>query len=275
MTEKEPPFVDIVEHPPPGLAALSGEIAAQLNVVEPTLERRNAIASLLLNRVRQSAVAHRSFVTHRREDAAFVAVAVAEGAYVHILRSDAAVTIALVHLDAGAPLPWPDGVLAQEILVVQGILGNGCGNDLAQYQLTVQFKGAQVLRAGGAGAHLYTRQLISKEALQPAERLWWESPADQMSSGWLPLSEGVELKSLRCVGDVVSKLARVAPGATVGDHGHALDEDCMMLEGHLLLGDILLRKNDYQLAPAGGAHVNSSSDTGALFYFHGCLPGLH
>jgi hypothetical protein len=60
-------------------------------------------------------------------------------------------------------------------------------------------------------------------------------------------------------------------GASVPDHGHALNEDCLVLEGEMFLGDILLRTGDYQLAPAGGSHFNENSDVGVLFFFHGAL----
>ena len=66
-------------------------------------------------------------------------------------------------------------------------------------------------------------------------------------------------------------LVRFAPGASVADHRHALDEDCLVLEGEMFLGDILLRTGDYQLAPAGGSHFGEMSDVGVLFFFHGAL----
>ena len=64
---------------------------------------------------------------------------------------------------------------------------------------------------------------------------------------------------------------RFAPGASVPDHGHALDEDCLVLQGEMFLGDILLRTGDYQLAPSGGSHFGETSDVGVLFFFHGAL----
>jgi hypothetical protein len=271
MTTQHSQLVDAPEEADLDLASFSGDIAAQLCVIAPTIERSRVMASQLFSRARQSAIAHRSFVTIRREDLSFVTLA--DGVRAHAVRQDSGVAIVLVQLDAGVVWPWADGVLAHEVLVVQGSLQDADGVELTRYQLGLRNIADLPLRAGDAGAYLYVRQLLNRDALKPEERAWWTSVADEVAPGWLPLSEGVDLKSLRCVGDVVSKLARVAPGAVVGDHGHALDEDCMMLEGDLFLGDILLRQNDYQMAPAGGEHVNSMSDTGALFYFHGCLPG--
>ena len=70
---------------------------------------------------------------------------------------------------------------------------------------------------------------------------------------------------------VMSMLVRFEAGACVLDHQHAVDEDCLVLRGEMFLGDILLRTGDYQLAPAGGAHFDETSDVGATFYFHGAL----
>jgi hypothetical protein len=252
------------------LSALSGLIAAELKVTGPDAQRDAVMASALLDRARQSAIAHRNYVTLRREARSYAEVAV--GMRSCTLRHGDGVRIDLVQLDPGAALTWPAEVLAQEILVMTGAVRDGSGGTLKQHELCVCRPSSPPLRAGIGGAHLYVRQLIAVEPLPAAEQLWWNSTEATRASGWEPLSEGVEIKGLRRVGDVMSTLARIAPGAAVVDHGHGLDEDCMMLQGDLFLGDILLRENDYQMAPAGGTHVNSMSDTGALFYFHGCMP---
>jgi hypothetical protein len=252
------------------LLALSGEIAAQLEVKLPNAQRGALIAAGLLRRARQSALAHRDFLTLRREARAYAQVSA--GVRCHVLRHGRGIRIELVQLAPDAALIWPDDVLAQEILVMTGTLHASHGGTLAQHDLCMRRDSSNALCAGCAGAHLYVRQLIDLESLPAAEQTWWRSDDATQAAQWEPMSEGVEIKGLRCVGDVVSTLARIAPGALVVDHGHRLDEDCMMLQGDLFLGDILLRENDYQLAPAGGAHLNSMSDTGALFYFHGAMP---
>ncbi|CAN5186422.1 hypothetical protein BH11PSE10_BH11PSE10_11930 [soil metagenome] len=66
-------------------------------------------------------------------------------------------------------------------------------------------------------------------------------------------------------------LVRFAAGAGVPDHTHALDEDCLMLEGEMFLGDTLLRPGDYQMAAAGSRHFGEMSDVGGTFYFHGAI----
>jgi hypothetical protein len=143
---------------------------------------------------------------------------------------------------------------------------------LTAHSLCLRKERSQSLVAGAAGARVYVRQLTAPEELPEIERDWWYATEPAQASPWEPLSEGVEIKVLRGVGGVMSTLARIASGAQVVDHGHILDEECLMLQGDLFLGDILLRPDDYQVAPAGCKHVNSMSDTGALFYFHGHMP---
>mgnify|MGYP001132728637 CR=1 FL=1 len=86
-----------------------------------------------------------------------------------------------------------------------------------------------------------------------------------------PQPPGVQVLPLAAKRHVVSMLVRFEPGAGVPDHGHEIDEDCLVLEGEMFLGDILLRPGDYQLAPAGGGHFGETSDAGVLFFFHGAV----
>jgi len=39
----------------------------------------------------------------------------------------------------------------------------------------------------------------------------------------------------------------------------------------MFLGDVLLQRGDYQLAPAGGGHFGETSDVGCTFFFHGAI----
>ena len=252
------------------LDQLAGAIAAQLSVTRPLAQRDAAIASGLLQRARRSAQAHREFVTLRREDRVYTTVSA--GVHSHTLRHGKGVRIDLLQLEPGASLNWPDGVFAQEVLVTEGALNEGLSGALTAHSLCLRKERSQSLVAGAAGARVYVRQLTAPEELPEIERDWWYATEPAQASPWEPLSEGVEIKVLRGVGGVMSTLARIASGAQVVDHGHILDEECLMLQGDLFLGDILLRPDDYQVAPAGCKHVNSMSDTGALFYFHGHMP---
>ena len=56
------------------------------------------------------------------------------------------------------------------------------------------------------------------------------------SGGWERVGEGVERKFLWQSGDALSCLMRLAPGAVVAGHMHAMDEECVVLEGSLRIG---------------------------------------
>lgn len=61
-------------------------------------------------------------------------------------------------------------------------------------------------------------------------------------------------------------LMRMEPGAAYPSHAHDGAEECIVLEGELLVGDVRMRKGDYQRAEPGSDHVEQRSETGALLY---------
>lgn len=250
--------------------AMAGVIASQLVVAPLDAERYKAISRGLLKRVRQSAADRHGLITLRREGRVYASVD--DGVLRHTLRKDAGIRIDLLQMQAGFNLGWPPGVVAQEILVLEGSLREGLINTVTKHELCVRKDPGIAFTSGSDGARLYVRQLVDTDSLPAVERAWWNSDEATQATHWEPLSEGVDLMTLRQVGDVLSALVRIQRDTYVVDHSHTLDEDCMMLQGDIFLGDILLRPDDYQLAQAGCNHVKSMSDTGALFYFHGHMP---
>jgi len=61
-------------------------------------------------------------------------------------------------------------------------------------------------------------------------------------------------------------LYRLAPGARVPAHPHASDEECVLIEGEVMVGDLFMRRGDFQLAPKGLPHTEIHTETGALLY---------
>jgi quercetin dioxygenase-like cupin family protein len=245
-------------------------------------ERSRALQQRLAARVHRSAVAHRDFVTIRREGLAWRTVA--DGCEEAPLTTTAYTRVALVRLQAGAALHWPDDAHAQEVLVVAGCVLARPGAAAAPALLS---RHGLALRdaddAGALVAHdgpalVYVRHLVAGVPTLPEpERAWWQMPRAPLhlvspaSRRWRPSFEGVEVLPLWGSAAITSMLVRFAPGAGVPDHRHAVHEDCLMLEGEMFLGDILLRAGDYQLAPAGGGHFGEMSERGGTFYFHGAI----
>lgn len=265
--------------------ALYAALAARLGLAPPRGARGAQLRAKLLARVRASALAHRAYRTVRSADGAWQPAAA--GVSRRVLRSDAEVCVELLRLEAGTPLPWPQAARAQEILLLDGALAGAEGGatpdgldrlaGAAGYVVRGRGDAAPALSAATA-ARLYVRHLLCEPAQLPAlEAHWWAlacaAPAwvNPARRRWHASGPGVEVLPLRGDAEVVSMLVRFAPGAAVADHAHALDEDCLVLQGEMFLGDILLRAGDYQLAPAGGTHFGETSDVGVLFFFHGAL----
>lgn len=83
---------------------------------------------------------------------------------------------------------------------------------------------------------------------------------------WIKLKADVEMKLLHDDGVSRSILLRLQPGATLPAHDHPSNEECMVLEGEVWLGDIVARAGDYHLAPKGLPHGMLASHTGALLF---------
>lgn len=245
-------------------------------------ERSAALQQRLAERVRRSVQAHREFTTVRREDLRWQPVGA--GSEAAVLTATAYSRVELVQLGPGAALHWPADAHAQEVLVVQGRV-QARPADVAEPTALSPY-GFALRAAADAGsllafdgpARLYVRHLlVDVQALPEPERSWWQLPRAALqlvpagARKWRPNFPGVEVMPLWGSPAITSMLVRFAPGAAVPDHRHAVHEDCLMLEGEMFLGDILLRPGDYQLAPAGGGHFGEMSDVGGTFFFHGAI----
>jgi quercetin dioxygenase-like cupin family protein len=263
----------------PDEQALYGAIAERLRPARPAIERESAARLGVLGRIRDSVAAHREYLTVRREDG--VTQPCADGASHRVLREDDLMRVGIVHLADGAQLPWLPGAITQELLVLGGALAEDGESPVMRgrhaYCVRPLADDAAVLRASG-DTTVYLRECLAEPAQLPTlEARWWAlatQPMRWVEPGhrrWVQSAAGVEVLPLRGDSEVVSMLVRFEPGASVADHRHALNEDCLVLEGEMFLGDILLRCGDYQLAPAGGSHFGETSDVGVVFFFHGAL----
>lgn len=90
---------------------------------------------------------------------------------------------------------------------------------------------------------------------------------------WRPFGPGVDRKVLHLSEGVMSYLLRLAPGATLPAHRHPIDEECVVLEGTLRIGDDLeLRAGGFHLGRKNVAHASITSDLGAIIYLRGAEP---
>lgn len=121
--------------------------------------------------------------------------------------------------------------------------------------------------AGPEGAEVYLRIHRLGPFAPPAE------PTLQPfgSEGWQPLRPGVAVRLLHADGGAASLFARFDAGARVPSHPHGIDEECLMLEGDLFLGDLLLPVGGFQSALAGSHHGDLVADAPCLLFFHGAI----
>jgi len=89
---------------------------------------------------------------------------------------------------------------------------------------------------------------------------------------WAPFSPKVSIKVLRRDVDTQSYLLRLEPGAVLLPHVHDHDEECMVLEGEVRIGDLVVRQGAYHLAPRGVVHEPIVSEGGALLFLRGAIP---
>jgi anti-sigma factor ChrR (cupin superfamily) len=244
--------------------------------------RLAALGERLALRARDSAAAHRDYHMLRREDRVWIETA--PGCERALLWQGPTAVVALWRLAAGAALPWPAGCMAQEILLLEGSVRARAADGSADHVLAPHayaLRGhdrAGTLHALEAQALLYVREMrVEPTRLPEPEGAWWRlkrAPLQLVLPGqrrWVTTFAGVEVLPLWGQPEITSMLVRFGAGASVPDHAHAVHEDCLMLEGEMFLGDLLLRPGDYQLAPAGGSHFGEMSDVGGSFFFHGAI----
>jgi hypothetical protein len=90
---------------------------------------------------------------------------------------------------------------------------------------------------------------------------------------WLRLADGVEFSVLweNHAAGRRSMLLRMQPGAIYDGHAHAEDEECLVLEGDLIFGDLHLQAGDFHLAQKGRPHPASTSRAGCLLFVNAAL----
>ncbi len=83
---------------------------------------------------------------------------------------------------------------------------------------------------------------------------------------WIPFLPLVEMKLLRQ--DLENRnqtvLYRLHPGAEFPSHAHTQEEECLVIEGEMLVGDHAVRAGDVHIAAPGHSHPPIRSPLGAL-----------
>ncbi|MCK5903182.1 MAG: cupin domain-containing protein [Cocleimonas sp.] len=94
--------------------------------------------------------------------------------------------------------------------------------------------------------------------------------------GWIEALPGAKIKVLQ--GDIsvanslLSYFVQLEPAFKLPAHEHLFDEEILMLEGDLTLGNTTLSAGDFHFAAAGSRHGATSTNQGCLAYIRGGLP---
>ena len=88
---------------------------------------------------------------------------------------------------------------------------------------------------------------------------------------WIAIDPLVEIKILRedLENNNQTALWRLKPGAVVATHSHTQEEECLVLDGEIYIGDHCVRKGDLHVAEPGYSHPSIASKTGALLLVRG------
>ena len=91
---------------------------------------------------------------------------------------------------------------------------------------------------------------------------------------WQPFGPGLSLKVLHEADGVMSYLLRLAPGAVLPPHRHPMDEECVVLEGALRIGDLEVAAGGFHLGRQDVLHMPIVSEHGALIFLRGAPPEM-
>lgn len=91
---------------------------------------------------------------------------------------------------------------------------------------------------------------------------------------WKRFLPRVHIKLLYREGGIQHYLLRLAPRATLLPHDHPHTEECIVLEGEIRMGSLVVRAGDYHVAAAGTSHDAIHCDNGALLYLRGAVPAF-
>lgn len=245
-----------------------------LSAINPAPAQQESMRASLMQRITHSIAEHAGLQNVRRKDGVWQTLKT--GIRFKLLWQGFEGNSVLIEFLPGATLPTHRHSFMEEGMVLSGRLQIGA-LDLGPYDYhaaTPYSKHPRIQSKQGALAYLRGTSLGSNtEVLQellggifpfkgkPATTILYQQP-----QAWMEVQPGVLKLILGQDAQRLSSFYRFAPGAKYPAHTHAQDEECMVLDGEVFLGDSLLKSGEYQLAPAGTAHGELMSDVGCLLF---------
>ncbi|WP_232470725.1 MULTISPECIES: cupin domain-containing protein [Methylococcus] len=256
---------------------LNDLLVESLAPIELSSGIREVLRTRLMDRIARSVADQAGLLTVRLKDGAWQTLR--RGVRFKPLWTGPAGSSVLIEFAPGALLPAHRHSWTEEGIVLRGGLQMG-SLDLGPLDYHLSPAGsrhASIRSRQGALAYLRGTSLgrkssVLRELIGGLLPVTGPAPTTVFADnkeGWVEVAEGVMKKDLCSDGILASRFYRLAPGAKVPAHSHLQDEECMMLEGEVFLGDILLRAGEYQLAPVGTRHGEVFSDVGATLFVRG------
>ena len=116
------------------------------------------------------------------------------------------------------------------------------------------------------------RSRILRRVREPAPERTYTVRADE--GEWLRISPTSEIKVVRrdWENNNQSILMRLAAGAEIPAHSHTQEEECVVLEGEVMIGEHTFRAGDVHVALPGATHSDLRTRTGCLLYIRSEIP---
>lgn len=254
-----------------------GLIAEALAPVAPPDAQAGTLRNRLLARVANSAEQHRGLRTFRREDAQWQQLT--RGVRACVLHDNGITRSAIVEFAPGSSLPSHRHAAHEECIVLSGSLQAGdCHVGQHDFHLAPAGSRHETIRSAegaiaflrgtsiGSGQHMLREMLT---AWLPFGRKSDQPFTIAQDEGWRTIAEGAWIKPLWQQEASASMLMKLDAGARLPAHPHAVDEECLLIQGEAFIGDILLRTGEYQFGPVGTRHGELTTDAGALLFVHG------
>jgi anti-sigma factor ChrR (cupin superfamily) len=89
---------------------------------------------------------------------------------------------------------------------------------------------------------------------------------------WQPFGPGVQLKLLHAAGDTWSYLLKLEAGAQLPTHRHPVDEECVVLEGVVQVGELRVAAGGFHLGRKDVLHAPITALDPALLFLRGARP---
>lgn len=167
-----------------------------------------------------------------------------------------------------------------EQLTADYVLGVLSGPELAEFEANLA-RDPQLQQQVAAWERRLTPLAATLPEIEPRASVWdaIEAILDEagppatvtVRSGegeWRTLVPGTEIKMLMVDRDAgfQSFLLRLAPGTLLPPHDHSALEECLLLEGDMLIGDRCYSRGDYHAALPGSRHASISTRNGGVVF---------